>query len=82
MAEVVLSRRAVRDLDRLDPPDRKRILDKLRQLATDPLQHATKLTDSRIGSFRQRIGPYRVIFDFEADRVTVLRIGHRREIYR
>lgn len=82
MAEVVLSRRAVRDLDRLDPPDRKRIVDKLRQLASDPLHNATKLTDPRIGSFRHRVGPFRVVFDFEADRVTILRIGHRRDIYR
>lgn len=82
MAEVVLTRRAVRDLDRLDPPDRRRVLDRLRELAADPLQNARKLTDPRLGGFRYRIGSYRVIFDLEDGRVVVLRIGHRREIYR
>jgi mRNA interferase RelE/StbE len=44
--------------------------------------HATRLTDSRLGSFRFRIGDWRVVFDIIDDRVMVLRIGHRREIYR
>ncbi len=81
MAEVVFTRRARRDLDRLDPPVRRRILRKLHDLASDPLASAKKLTDSRIGTFRYRIGDYRVIFDLADEKVVVLRAGDRKKIY-
>lgn len=81
MADVVFTRRAVRDLDRLDPPVRRRILTKLQDLASDPLANARKLTEPRIGTFRYRIGVYRVIFDLADEKVVVLRVGDRKEIY-
>jgi len=48
----------------------------------DPLRHAEKLTQSKLGSYRFRIGDYRVVFDLEGDEIIVLRVGHRREIYK
>ena len=47
-----------------------------------PLKHAEKLTDSQLGSYRFRVGDYRIIFDLVESEIVVLRIGHRREIYR
>ncbi|NUN98684.1 MAG: type II toxin-antitoxin system RelE/ParE family toxin [Candidatus Omnitrophica bacterium] len=47
-----------------------------------PLKHARKLSNSSIGTYRYRIGNYRVIFDLADRDVVVLRVGHRREIYR
>ncbi len=38
--------------------------------------------NSSLGSYRFRIGDFRVIFDIEKDEIVVLRVGHRREIYR
>jgi mRNA interferase RelE/StbE len=81
MAEVTFTRRAMRDLDRLDPAIRRRILAKLRELAGEPLASAKKLTDPRIGTFRWRIGDYRAIFDIEEETVVVLRVGDRKDIY-
>lgn len=49
---------------------------------TEPLYYAEKLTDKEIGEFRFRIGNYRVIFDLQDQMITILKIGHRREIYR
>ena len=82
MSEVVLTRRARKDLDQLDHATRRRILDKLSEYTDDPLRHAVKLADVRIGSYRFRVGDWRIVFDLNDDRVVVLRIGHRREIYR
>lgn len=48
---------------------------------TKPLHYADKLTDSKIGEFRFRIGNYRVIFDLQDQMITILKIGHRRQIY-
>lgn len=81
MAEVLLTRRAVQDLKRLDPPVRERILQTLQQHSAEPLRQARKFTNPRIGTYRYRIGSYRVVFDLDDDSVVVLRIGHRKEIY-
>jgi mRNA interferase RelE/StbE len=81
VAEVVLTRRARKDLDTLDPPVRARILEKLGDLQGDPLRAATRLTDARLGTYRVRVGDWRIIFDLDDDTVVVLRIGHRRQIY-
>jgi len=48
----------------------------------DPLKHSEKLTDPKIGEYRFRIGDYRVIFDLKGDDIVVLRVGHRKDIYR
>ncbi len=40
------------------------------------------MTDSSLGSYRFRVGDYRVIFDLEGEEIVVLRVGHRKEIYR
>lgn len=82
MSDVLLTRRAVKDLDRLEPPVRARIVRSLRDLASNPLRRARKLSDPRLGTYRLRVGDWRVIFDIDGDSVLVLRIGHRREIYR
>ena len=47
-----------------------------------PSTIAERLTESELGSYRFRVGDYRVIFDLEGDEIVVLRVGHRREIYR
>ena len=48
---------------------------------THPLYYAEKITNSELGEFRFRIGNYRVIFDSQNKMITILKIGHRREIY-
>ncbi len=79
---LVYTRRAVKDIQKLDSPIRKRIGKALLKYKEAPLDFADKLMDSRIGSYRFRIGDYRVVFDLEGSEIVVLRVGHRREIYR
>lgn len=79
---LVYTRRAERDIRSLDPSMRERLGKSLLQYSEDPIKHAEKLTDSSLGDFRFRIGDYRVIFDILGDEIIVLRVGHRREIYR
>ncbi len=75
---------AKRTIDRLDPTIRKRILRSLVKLEIDPYAAgATKLTGADT-LFRIRVGDWRVIYDVLDDRLVVLvvKIGHRREVYR
>lgn len=79
-----LSPSARRDLRALDPPTQRRILTKLEWFALqdDPLVFALPLTETTIGMYRFRIGDWRVTFDVDSDRLIILRIGNRREVYR
>jgi mRNA interferase RelE/StbE len=73
---------AVKDLAKLDPVSREKIKRALERYLADPLKHAKKLVHFSLGTYRFKIGDYRVIFDIELQDIVVLRIGHRQSIYR
>jgi mRNA interferase RelE/StbE len=85
---VELAESADRELDQLDPQDRKRILKFLHERVAkldDPRSLGAALHGSQMGEFwKYRVGDYRLISKIEDDRlvVLVLRVGHRKEIYR
>jgi len=85
---VELSETAERELDKLDAQPRKRILKVLHERVAkleDPRSIGEALHGSPLGEFwKYRVGDYRLICKIEDDRllVLVLRIGHRKEIYR
>lgn len=80
--ELIYTRRAERDIDKLEPKVRERIGKALLRYTEEPLRFAEKLSDPILGGYRFRIGDYRVIFDVQGNDIVVLRVGHRREIYR
>jgi len=79
---LVYTRRATRDIKKLEGKIKKRVGDAFLRYSEDPFKYADKITDPRLGSYRFRIGEYRVIFDLEGTNIVVLRVGHRRDIYR
>ncbi len=79
---LVYTQRAVRDITRLDAGVKKRIGMTLLRFKDNPLQYAERLTNTDLGGYRFRIGDYRVIFDIASNDIVVLRVGHRKEIYK
>jgi mRNA interferase RelE/StbE len=85
---VELSESADRELAKLDAQHRKRILKFLHERVAkldDPRSLGKALHGSQLGEFwKYRVGDYRLIAKIEDDRlvVLVLRVGHRKEIYR
>lgn len=79
---LIYTRLAIRDIDALESTVKHRIGKTLLRYERAPLTYAEPLKDSNLGSYRFRIGDYRVIFDLEEDEIVVLRVGHRKEIYR
>jgi mRNA interferase RelE/StbE len=78
---------AKRELKKLDKPVARRILDFLdnRDAIQDDTRHLGKALTGVLGAlWRCRVGDNRVICDIQPLTVTVLvlRVGHRREIYR
>lgn len=79
---LIYTKRAVRDLKKLDQQSLNRMKRALERYVEDPLRYAEMLTNPELGTYRFRIGDYRVIFDIEGDEIVILRVGHRRDIYR
>jgi mRNA interferase RelE/StbE len=86
--KVELSATADRELSKLNPQHSKRILKFLQERIAkldDPRSLGKALHGSRFGEFwKYRLGEYRLICKIEDVRllVLVLRVGHRKEIYR
>lgn len=74
---------AVKELRSLQPADRRRVVERIEALAEDPRPPGCeKLTGG--ARCRVRQGSQRVLHevDDEAQIVTVVKIGHRRDVYR
>ena len=81
--EVELSEIAKRDLARLETRVQDRVRLAFRVLAANPRPPLARKLKGRKG-YRVRVGDYRIIYEVFDDRivVVVVRIGHRREIYK
>ena len=80
---ISFARSAEKELLKLDKNLAKRILGKIGLLGNDPFgQNSQKLGVGK--GYRIRIGDYRVVYtvDKTARTITVVRIRHRRDVYR
>ena len=85
--KIELADSAVRQLEKLDKTIVKRIRNLLSRIETldNPRSIGHALQGERFGElWRYRVGEYRLICKIEDDRVVVLvlRVGHRRDVYR
>ncbi|PJC33593.1 hypothetical protein CO048_02725 [Candidatus Roizmanbacteria bacterium CG_4_9_14_0_2_um_filter_35_15] len=84
MFTYVFKRQALKDFQKLPKDIQKRIIKKLDFFISsdNPLSFAESLVNFEIGEYRFRIGDYRVIFDVEDEKIIILTLGYRREIYK
>jgi mRNA interferase RelE/StbE len=81
--EIKLKLNVKKQLKKLDKQQAERILVKIYLLSDNPYPNGVeKLTGKQ--AFRIRIGDYRVIYEIHNEQLLVLvvRVGHRREVYR
>ncbi|HQU32633.1 MAG: type II toxin-antitoxin system RelE/ParE family toxin [Planctomycetia bacterium] len=81
--KLLLTRKAEKDLDKLDENIRQRIIKALDKFMEDPRNaDIKKLKGMEI--FRLRMGDYRISFEIqkETKTINVLRVRHRKESYR
>ena len=78
------SKNASKDLSKLDNLVKRKIKERIEtKLIKDPIGNSIKLRAFEVkGARRFRVGNYRVIIFVSGKVVGVLRIGHRREIYK
>lgn len=81
---VVLKPAAVRALRKLPEDVRRRVAAHLDALAGDPRPPGVEALQGASDLYRVRVGDYRIVYQLEHKALVVLvvRIGHRREIYR
>jgi mRNA interferase RelE/StbE len=75
---------AVREIERIDTrTDRQRVVRRIQALAEDPRPPDCEKLAGRKG-YRVRQGSYRVVYavDDETRTVRIVKVGHRRDVYR
>jgi len=80
---VTIKKSAAKELEHVPQKNLRRIIKRVRSLAEDPKpQGSQKLSGQE--HFRIRQGDYRIVYsvDDKDSIVDIVRIGHRREIYR
>ncbi len=78
---LVITRRFEKDLRRLDHQTQQRIVRALESLETDAYR-GEKVVAQETGSWRLRVGDWRIRYDIVGNEVHLLRVRHRREVYR
>ena len=71
-----------KDLRKLDKPTADRLLHRLEQALASHPNAGEPLAGEFHGLFKYRVGDYRVVYAKIPDGVLVVRIRHRREVYR
>jgi len=82
--EVLLERRAERDLKKLSQEMFYRIIPKIKVLSENPKPAGCRKITGSKNDWRIRIGDYRIIYEIDEKEkaVKVMRIRHRREVYK
>ena len=85
--DYLIAERAIKDLRKLGPQASRRVIDFLDQRirkTRDPRKTGKSLRGEHGEFWRYRVGDYRILCRIEDARLIVLvvRVGHRREVYR
>ena len=80
---VEIRRSAIKELDAIPTADLGRVMSRIQALGSNPRPPGSeKLTGAE--QYRVRQGVYRILYEVDDTRrtVTIVKIGHRREVYR
>lgn len=82
--EVLIKRSAVKEIESIArKKDRQRVVRRIGQLAEDPRPPGCRRLSGR-DRYRLRQGSYRIVYAIEDEKliVYVVKVGHRRDVYR
>ncbi|MCD4765942.1 MAG: type II toxin-antitoxin system RelE/ParE family toxin [Methanosarcinales archaeon] len=79
---IIFSDSALKQLKKLEKNVQERIISTLERIKIRPQAHVTKLVGDP--GYRLRVGVYRVILDLDEGNliILVIKIGHRKKIYK
>ncbi|NKE69213.1 type II toxin-antitoxin system RelE/ParE family toxin [Candidatus Manganitrophus noduliformans] len=81
--KILIKPSAVKEIEALPKKDRQRIIRRIRFLSNDPRPSGYEKLSSE-EKYRIRQGAYRIIYSIADENLTVVivKVGHRREVYR
>lgn len=81
---IAFGKAAKRQFDKLPRPARQRLGEAIAELASDPRRAGVVKLSGEDGLYRVRGGDYRAIYQIQDERLLILvvKVGHRREVYR
>ena len=83
MYRVCIARRAIRDIERIDPRYTRLVSRRINALSENPRPRGAIPLRGRTG-YRLRVGVYRILYNIDdaVRSIEVRRVKHRREAYR
>ena len=76
-------RKAIKELRRVEPQRRRsQVARRIDALSENPMPHDAKKLSPPWNGFSLRQGRYRIIYELQESQIDILRIGHRKEVYR
>lgn len=79
---IIYKKSVYRDLKKLSKAEAGRVLDQIEEELSKKADSYPVLKGQFAGLRKYRVGDYRVIYAILGDDVLILRIGHRREVYK
>lgn len=76
---------AAKEIEAIEPKKvRRQVVEKVRMLADDPRPRGCEKLSGQSNRYRIRHGVYRIVYSVEKDEliIFVVKVGHRREVYR
>jgi mRNA interferase RelE/StbE len=80
--KIAFKKSVSRDLKKIDKEQVKRILDKIESELSQKAVTLPRLTGKFSGLRKFRVGEFRAIFSIIGDTALILRIRHRKEVYK
>lgn len=80
--EITFKKSVVKDLNKINKKDADRILRKLQSDLAEKAEDFPELQGQFAGLRKFRVGSYRIIYSIIANTVLVVRIQHRKDVYR
>jgi mRNA interferase RelE/StbE len=82
--KILFTKVAQKDVEKLSVTIKRQLYKKLVYFASldDIKTAAKKLNNYDAGEYRLRVGNFRIIFDLDRHNLIILRIQHRKDIYR
>jgi mRNA interferase RelE/StbE len=80
--KIAFKKSVARDLKKIEKNQADRILTKIENQLPEKAENFPTLSGKFSGLRKFRVGDYRVIYSIIGDTALILRISHRREVYR